>query len=80
MVEKRVQNIEEIRAYKKVRLKKVFFLLHILLILWYSRTNSGTEGQKSYRSVLPRCYSKKNQEILTQTTPCVKIKSCSFTL
>lgn len=25
MVEKRVQNIEEIRAYKKVRLKKVFF-------------------------------------------------------
>lgn len=52
--------------------------MHILLEARYNPTNICAKRQRCNRSVyvLPKCYAKKVQEILSQTTPCVRILAC----
>lgn len=38
-------------------------ILHILLMWFYSCSNSGADGQKCYRAVSPSCYNKNDQEV-----------------
>lgn len=61
-------------------------VLHCIL-LWRNGTQSGAEGQKCYRSVLlsymsvlPRCNTKRAQEMLSKTQPSVRIQACLFPL
>lgn len=81
-----LNTIERPVVAKKNYKKNTFFIAYYYDVMVF-RIQSGAEGQKYYRSVLPsymsvlpRCYTKRAKEMLSKTQSSVRIQACLFPL